>query len=339
MSSSFRRWSSLPRTLAALLAFALAGGTLAAQTLKLATLVPEGSIWDKAERELGAGIQGATGGRVRFQIYPGGAAGDEPDLLRKLRIGQLHAALFSAPGLGDIDPAFFLFQVPLLFETDEEVRFVLREMRPVFERRLEERGFVLLHWGDAGWLRIFASKPVASYDEFRQRKLFVWGTETRLGTWYQELGLRPVSLSATDVLTGLQTGLIEALPVTPLAALSLQWFRQAPYTIDHRFAPLLGALVVSKSAWGKISAADREEILSLARVTEEKLFLEVPRREEEALAEMRKRGLTVSPELAADSGKWLDLGREFQQRFRTNSVPPEVFDQALKLLEERRRGR
>ena len=149
----------------------------------------------------------------------------------------------------------------------------------------------------------------------------------------------PVSLSATDVLTGLQTGLIETLPVTPLAALSLQWFRAAPNMLDHRFAPLLGALVVSKSTWQKIDAADREAMLRLARESEKKLLAEIPKREEEALTEMRARGLKIAREPASDADKWLTLGREFQARFRTHTVPPEIFDQAKVLLEEHRKSR
>ena len=342
MTSSCRRWSRtlrpsrVPRACAALVALACLAAGSAAQTLKLATLVPEGSIWDRSERELGAAIQKATGGRVKFQVYPGGVAGDEPDLLRKLRVGQLQAVLFSAPGLGDIDPAFFLFQVPLLFESDAEVLHVLDAMRPELEKRLEAKGCVLLHWTNVGWLRIFGSKPVASYADFKARKQFVWGTEGRLASWYQELGLQPVSLSATDVLTGLETGLIETLPVTPLAALALQWFRSAPYMLDHRFAPLLGALVVSKSSWEKLKPEDRAEIQRLARETERKLFADVPKQEEQALAEMAKRGLSIAKEPASDAEAWMKLASEFQRRFRTHTVPPEIFDQATKLLEEHR---
>lgn len=339
MSSSYPLWNRALRVGVAALALAIPAARAHAQTLKLATLVPEGSLWDKSERELGAAIQAATAGRVKFQIYPGGVAGDEPDLWRKLRIGQLQAVLFSAPGLGDIDPGFTLFQVPLLFETDDEVAYVLERMRPELEQRLDQKGLVLLHWSSVGWLRIFASKPVANYDDFKRQKQFVWGSEGRLASWYQELGLQPVSLAATDVLTGLQTGLIEALPVTPLAALSLQWFRSAPYMLDQRFAPLLGALVVSKGTWNKVEAADREAILALARATEKRLFEEVPKREEEALLEMQKRGLVVAKEPAGDAAKWLALGQEFQTRFRTHTVPPEIFDRAAKLLQEQRAGR
>ena len=328
----------MSRALAALALVALAGASAAQQTIKLATLVPEGSIWDKAERELSASIQSATTSKIRFQIYPGGVAGDEPDFVRKMRIGQLHGALLSSPGLADIDPGFFLFQVPLLFESDAEVARVLEAMRPELAQRLEAKGFVLLHWTNVGWLRIFASKPVASFDDFKKRKQFVWGTDGRMEKWYQELGLQPVSLSGADVLTGLQTGLIEALPATPLAALSLQWFRPAPYMLEHRFAPLLGALVVAKGAWEKIAAPDRETILKLSRETETKLFADIPKQEADAIAEMQKRGLTVASEPAGDAEKWLKLGREFQSRYRT-AVPPEILDKALKLVEEQRNSR
>jgi len=337
MNSSSRRWNSPARALVPILVLALAG-PVAAQTIKLATLVPEGSVWDKSERELGAAIQSATSGKLKFQIYPGGVAGDEPDFVRKMRIGQLQGALLSAPGLGDIDPAFFVFQVPLLFEDDAEVLLVLERMRPTLAQRLEAKGFVLLHWTNVGWLRIFASKPVANFDDFKRRKQFVWGTDGRMQGWYQKLGLQPVSMSGADVLTGLQTGLIEALPATPLAALSLQWFRPAPHMLDHRFAPLLGALVVSKGFWDKVGAADRETMLKLARETEARLLAEIPKREEEAIAEMQKRGLSVAQEPASDAEKWLVLGRQFQDLFRTHSVPPEIFDQTLKLLEEHRQG-
>lgn len=321
----------------ATLALALLAPAAAAQTLKVATLVPEGSVWDKSERDLGAAIQSATAGKIKFQIYPGGVAGDEPDFLRKMRIGQLQGALFSSSGLGDIDPAFYVFQLPLLFENDAEVLHVLDQMRPDLAARLEAKGCVLLHWTNVGWLRFFASKPVANFDDFKKRKQFVWGTDGRLQKWYQELGLQPVSLSGADVLTGLQTGLIESLPATPLAALSLQWFRPAPYMLEHRFAPLLGALIVSKSAWEKVAEADRGTILKLARETEGKLFAAIPKQEQDAVAEMQKRGLTVSKELDSDTEKWLALGREFQARYKT-IVPPEIFDKTMKLLAEQRQG-
>jgi len=332
--------NSFPRRLALLVlvlaAFVRGAG---AQTFKCATLVPEGSLWDKAEREFAAKVQSATGGRVKFQFYPGGVAGDEPDFVRKMRLGQLQAGLMSSSGLGDIDPSFYLFQVPLLFESDAEIQAVLAGMRAGYEERLSAKGFVLVHWTHVGWLHIFSSKPLASFDDYKRQKQFVWGNDGRLAGWYQELGLQPVSLSGTDVLQGLQTGLIDALPATPLAALSLQWFRSAPHALEHRFAPLLGALIVTKSAWSKLSEADRVAIVPLALETEKRLFTEVPLEEKKALEEMKKRGLTLASELAGDGPKWLALGQALQQRFRTHTVPPEIFDQGLQLLETQRKPR
>ena len=170
LSSSLRRLASAALLLLAGLASAPAP---AAQTLKCATLVPEGSIWDKAEREFASKVQSATGGRVKFQFYPCGVAGDEPDFLRKMRLGQLQSGLMSSSGLGDIDPSFFLFQIPLLFETDEEIQAVLGGMRAGYEQRLAEKGFVLVHWTHVGWLHIFSSKPLLSFDDFKRQKQFV----------------------------------------------------------------------------------------------------------------------------------------------------------------------
>ncbi|HEX6883806.1 MAG TPA: TRAP transporter substrate-binding protein DctP [Planctomycetota bacterium] len=337
MISSFRRWSS--RALAPAAALALLALAASAQTLKLATLVPEGSVWDKSMRELGAAVQQATAGRVKFLIYPGGVAGDEPDVLRKMRIGQLQGGLFSASGLGDIDPAFYLFQVPLLLETDAEVELILSRMRTTLSQRLAAKGCVLVQWSNVGWLRFFGSKPITSFDDFKRRKQFVWGTDGRLASWYQQLGLTPVSLSGGDVFTGLETGLIECLPATPLAALSLQWFRPAPHMLDHRFAPLLGGLVLTQASWAKLSADDQATFLRLAQASEEQLFAQIPELEREALAEMKKRGLEVVTEPASDAEKWLALGRSFQELFRTHTVPPEIFDQAKALLEEHRSSR
>ena len=339
MSSSSNRWTRLLARLLPLGLVPLLGAApVGAQSIKLATIVPEGSIWDKAIRRLGAEWEAGTDGRVSLRVYPGGVAGDEPDIIRKMRIGQLHGALMSTSGLGDIEPAFLLFETPLFFQTDDEIRHLLTEMGPVFERRLEEKGYVLVHWGHAGWLRMFSDEPIESYEDFRNMKQFVWGSENRMGTWYQEKGLKPVPLAATDVLTGLQTGLIDALPATPLTALSLQWFRSAPNMFENRFAPLVGATIVSKGAWNKIGEKDRETLLAAARGTADHLFEEVPAQEEQALAEMQRRGLRVTQVRPADEPEWRGLALHLQKRMREVTVPDEIFDQASEILAEYRRA-
>jgi len=308
------------------------------QRIKIGTIVPEGSIWDKAVRRMGAEWKSETDGRVSISVYPGGVAGDEPDLIRKMRIGQLQGAVLSASGLGDIEPAFRIFETPMFFRSDGEIRYIVEKMGPEFERRLGEQGYVLIHWGDAGWLRIFSTKPIDTYADFEKMKHFVWGSENRMGIWYQEKGLKPVPLAATDVLTGLQTGLIDALPATPLTALSLQWFRSAPNMFDHRFAPLMGATIVSKRGWKKVKEADRELLLASGRKTSEFLFEEMPIREEQALAEMQRRGLVLTHAADSDRAEWESLAAHLQKRMREVTVPQDIFDQASALLEEYRQA-
>jgi len=337
MSSSSSPWIEPFLRACLAVCLALAGATsAAAQTIKLATIVPEGSIWDKSIRRMGADWKSETDGRVSIRVYPGGVAGDEPDIIRKMRIGQLQAAMMSTSGLGDIEPAFLLLGTPLLFRTDAEIRHVIEVMGPELERRLEEKGYVLIHWGPAGWLRMFSTDPIASYDDFRNMKQFVWGSENRMGGWYQEKGLKPVPLAATDVLTGLRTGLIEALPATPLTALSLQWFRSAPNMCDHRFAPLMGATIVSERAWGKLKEEDRALIKGAGGSIADHLFEEVPGQEEQALTEMQRRGLTVTEVDPKDRELWEGLALHLQKRMREVTVPQEIFDQAQAILTEYR---
>ncbi|MGB5999995.1 MAG: TRAP transporter substrate-binding protein DctP, partial [Thermoanaerobaculia bacterium] len=127
-------------------------GVEAATVIKLATLVPDGSVWDKALKEMGADWKESSDGRVTLRIYPGGVAGDEPDVVRKMRIGQIQAASLTVTGLSEIDPAFKVFTIPLFYDSYEELLFVLEAMEPYLAAKLEARGFVFVHWGHAGWV-------------------------------------------------------------------------------------------------------------------------------------------------------------------------------------------
>ena len=285
--------SFLPLALCAVLSLPGAGAPARATTIKMATLVPDGSVWDKAFRRMGSEWKQATDGRVELRMYAGGVAGDEPDIIRKMRIGQLNAAALTLPGLSDIDPAFDVFEIPLYYDSHEELLAILEEMTPLLRERLDERGFVLLHWGHAGWIRLFSKRSAGSPDELRRQKLFVWGDEGEKVRVWRENGFEPVPLAATDIPSGLQTGLIEAVPAPPLSALGLQWFRSTPFMLDLEIVPLIGATVVTKKTWESISEADREAMLAAAARIETFLLEEVPAQEAAAIAEMRERGLTV----------------------------------------------
>ncbi len=264
-----------------------------AQVVKLATLAPDGSAWDQALKEMGSSWKQATDGKVDLRIYPGGVAGDESDIVRKMRIGQLHAAGLSVAGLAEIDSSFEAFGIPLFFEDYGELRAVLNATEPYFSAKLEDNGFVFLNWAPGGWARLFSSKQASSVDDMKKLKLFVVAGDDARVQWWKSNGFRPVPLAMTDIATGLQTGMIDALASTPLIALSFQWFRQTPFMHEMKLAPVVGATIISKRMWSRMSASQQEEMLRAAEVMEEKIFTAVQDQDERAVDAMQERGLTV----------------------------------------------
>ena len=301
--------------------------------VKLATLVPDGSVWDKAFRKMGSDWKRETDGRVQLRIYPGGAAGDEPDILRKIRIGQLHAAALTVEGLSGIDSAFRIFEIPMFFASTAELTHVLEGIAPVFERRLRDKGFVLLHWGHAGWVHLFSTRSVQGPDDLKKLKQFVWAGDEGSARFWSDQGFQPVPLAATDIPMGLQTGMIEAVPAPPLSALAFQWFRSTPFMLDQGALPYLGATVITEKTWKKLSDEDQAKVLAACQRAEEYLAKEVPEQEREAIIEMKKRGVTVVEPLA-DRGPWQKIADSYAARLREEAIPEDVFDQVNKLRAE-----
>ena len=311
-------------------AFVLAPGLAAAKTtLKLATLVPEGSVWDKELRAMAAEAEKRTQGRVVLRIYPGGVAGDEPDVVRKMRIGQMQAAALTLSGLQDIDDGFAVFGIPRFITSYPELFHVVDALTPALSARMEKQGFVLLGWGHAGWINLFSRKPVAVPADLKDLKLYVRAGDNAMVQWWKARGYQPVPLATTDIMTGLQTGMIDAMPAPPLAAMTFQWYRPTPYMLDLGMAPLVGATVVSKRAWNGISAADQAILRELAGRMNERLERAIPDQDRKAVEEMSQRGLTVTrPKDAAQQKAWDDAAADFASSMRSSMVPPEVFDAA-----------
>jgi TRAP-type C4-dicarboxylate transport system substrate-binding protein len=330
-------------TIAAALLLAAANGAPrpagAAEVLKIATLAPQGSLWDTTLREMGARWTRETAGRVELRIYPGGVAGDESDVVRKMRIGQFQGGALSVVGLTELDPAFRVFQIPMFFESWDEVGRVLDRIRPQLESRLRQQGYELLLWGNGGWVHLFSREPIRSVDDLKKQKLFVWaGDDAQVQRWSRN-GFHPVALSATEVTMGFQTGMIDVVPTTPIAALTMQWFRQTKYMQGLGLAPLIGGVVVRSSAWKQISEADRGLLLAAAADAEKKLDREVPRQDEEAVEQMKARGLEVIEVSAADRATWRQAAEEFAVEARESQVPPDILQAARDVLAEARRGR
>jgi TRAP-type C4-dicarboxylate transport system substrate-binding protein len=308
-----------------------------ATVIKLATLVPEGSVWDKAMREMGAQWSTSTQGRVTLRIYPGGVAGDEPDVVRKMRLGQLQASAVTTAGLASIDPAFHIFNIPMFFSSYPELYATLEVLEPVLKKRLEDKGFVLLSWGHGGWVYFFTKNPVSDAAALKKTKLFVWAGDEQLAQQWKSLGFNPVALAATDMMTGLQTNMIDAYPSTPLLGLSLQWYRQTPNLMGLGLAPLVGGLVVTKSSWMKISEPDRAKILAACGKMEARLKVEVPRQDTTAVGEMQKRGLKVNDVKPADVAAFSAIADQFAAGIPGSRVPPDILGAARKARDDYRK--
>jgi len=302
--------------------------------VKLGTSAPEGSSWDQIFKEMGEKWKQATGGAVVLRIYPGGVLGDEPDLVRKMRIGQIQAGALTAAGLSSIDASAAALQIPMMYRSYDELDYVRERLRATLEKRLLDKDFVVLNWGDAGWVMFFAKEPFATPDDVRKMKLFVWAGDNDAVELWKMAGFRPVPLPATEILTGLQTGLINAFDTTPLLALSSQWFGLARHMLGLRWAPLVGATVMTKKAWDRIPIAARPSVLQAAAQAGERLKGDIRTANDKAIAAMQEHGLQVQSSNPSIEAAWQKTAEEIYPNIRGTIVPPPVFDEAKRLRDE-----
>jgi TRAP-type C4-dicarboxylate transport system substrate-binding protein len=225
----------------------------------------------------------------------------------------------------------------MFFSSYPELYATLDALEPVLRQRLEAKGFELLSWGHGGWVYFFTKPPAETVEALKKTKLFVWAGDEEMAQQWKTLGFNPVALAATDIMTGLQTGMIDAYPTTPLLGLTLQWYRQTPNMVGLGMAPLVGGLIMNKSAWLKISEADRATILSACKKMETRLKVEVPKQDTTAVGEMQKRGLKVNTVAAANIPSFRAVADQFAAGIPGSRVPPEILAAARKARDDFRR--
>ena len=307
-----------------------------AQTIKLGTLAPEGSPWYNIIRDMAETWKESSGGRIKVRIYPGGVAGDDPDMVRKMRVGQLHAATLSGVGLSQIAPEIQALMMPMMLASYEELDYVMDRITPKLEAILEAKGFKVLNWGDAGWVHFFTQKPVVHTEDLRPLRLFVWsGTPAIVEAW-KDAGYYPVPLAATEIHMALQSGLINVVPTTPIAALSFQWFGLAKHMTDLKWAPLIGATVISMRKWQRIPDDLKPILVKAAREAGARIRDETRQLSHEAVEVMKKHGLVVHqvpPDVAA---LWETRARAGYPTLIGQVVPAEMVAEVERLRNEYR---
>ncbi|MGD1971032.1 MAG: TRAP transporter substrate-binding protein DctP [Desulfobacterales bacterium] len=261
--------------------------------IKLATLAPEGSSWIETFNAIDAEIQQKTNGQVRFKFYAGGVLGDEKDMLRKMYIGQIHAAALTSAGLSAIFSEMDVFQIPFIFESHHEVDFVLAQMDAFFRKGFEKNNTILLGWSEGGFVRLMSTKPVATLADLRKLKVWTWEDAPMTRLIFEEANVSAIPLSVPDVLVGLQTGLVDVVYAPPSGAISLQWFTKTRYITDVKLIYLIGGVVIKKKVFDKLTPAHQKIVMDVWQRQMIRLKQKIRRENQEAMQVMVDQGIKI----------------------------------------------
>jgi TRAP-type C4-dicarboxylate transport system substrate-binding protein len=318
---------------AALVAAAIAPLAAAPVNVKLATLAPPNTSWHKALLDMGNTWNKETAGRVTLSVIAGGNQ-DEATILTKMRPGfeTLQAAFLTAAGLAELDESFNVFAMPFFLENDAEQQAVQRKLTPIFQQKLQAKGFQFLAWGSGGWVQLFSKKPLRTLADVKAAKLFTSKGSDKWIQWYVSNGFHPVALLPANIPEQLKlsTGLIDTAPNPPYLALTLQIFRDAKYMLDVHIAPLVGALIMSNSAWNKLSPEDRTKVLAAAQTLEKRVNTEAPAQDASSVKAMvASGGLQVITLDAKAAAEFRAAANQLNTTMRGSMVPPDVYDAAV----------
>lgn len=328
------------RPLCLVVLLALAAGPssplAAAIRIRMGTIAPKDSIWHNALKQIDADWTKISGGEIDITIYPAAQLGDEPEMVRKVRQGTLQAVGLSQIGLSHIDSGVSALHVPMLLESNEELDYVRDKIAPQLEKRLEAEGFVVLSWGDGGWVRFFSKTAARTPADIRKMKLFTAAGDPEGERLWKEFGFNVVPLSLADLLLSLQRGMIDAFHVPPILALLNQSYTVANNMVDCKFSPVVAGTVISREVWEKIPAAMRPKLIESARNAGEQLKKEVRKFEQDAIEQMQKRGLKVITLTPDELKQWQSEAEKVYPALRGRYAPAELVDEAIRLRDEYR---
>ncbi|CUS87408.1 TRAP transporter substrate-binding protein DctP, partial [Candidatus Kryptobacter tengchongensis] len=303
--------------------------------IKVATIAPEGSTWINVLREYDAQIRKESNGRLGFKIYAGGVAGDEIDVLKKIRIGQYHAGGFTGVGIGEIAPNLRVLDSPFLFKSYDEVDYIYQKFNDEFEKEIEKGGFVLLGWAEVGFVYTFTKTPIYGIEDLRKIKMWAWQGDPIAEVAYKVIGITPVQLSVTEVLTSLQTGLIDGVYASPLAILATQWFTKIKYMHNVPLTDASGALLISKKYFDSLPKELQEILLRNGKKYMRKL-VELSRQEnQKAVETLKKNGIIITePPSKKLLEEYDEIGKKARKMLVGKLFTEEWLNKIEKALEE-----
>ena len=306
------------------------------QRIRIGTIAPQGSLWDESLRYMAQDWSKISGGAVRVQVFAGGTLGDEGEMVRKVRQGQLQGVAVTSIGLSRIDDGVACLQVPMMLDSYAELDYVRDRLEATLEKRIEARGFKVLKWTDAGWVRLFSKEEANTPDDLKRMKLFTSAGDPETESLYKQFGFQVVPLSFVDLATSLQTGMIEAVPNVPLMAQLQELHKLAPHMLNVKWTPIIGGTLMSSRVWSRLPAEHQDAMLQAAREAGLRLRGEIRQMGDDAVAEMAKRGLSVTEPTTVTLNAWHSAVEDTYPSLRGNYCPAELFDEVLRLRDEYR---
>jgi len=301
--------------------------------IKFATVAPEGSTWVKHLRKLDKEIRVKSSGMLGFRIYAGGIAGDELDVLKKIRIGQIHCAAFTGVGFGQILPMVRVLDLPYLFRNDNEIDLVHQELRPFFSKGFKKRGFELLAWAEVGNVYLFSKKPIKKVKDLRGLRVWAWSGDPIAKETFAAMGVNPILLAITDVTTALNTGMINTVYAPPLGAIALQWYTSMSYIMTLPLAHSTGAVLISSKYFDKLPQDLSKMLTSAFDKAMIKLTSTLREQNKEAFQLIRDSGLTIIPVPSGSSlNEFYKIHEQVARKLTDKIYPKEVLEQVYNIL-------
>jgi len=302
--------------------------------IKMATLAPEGTDWHGILVEMGQAWTDATDGEVRLRIYPGGVVGDERDMIRKMRIGQIQGAAISTEGMTEINPYFTTFFMPLMYQSYDDVDFVREKLSNELSSETEKNGFKILTMVDVGWVYWFSTEPIYTPEDLKKTKLFIWAGDYKSAQLYEKNGYHPVPLAMTDVLSALQTGLVTSIGFNPMYVLAQQLFGIAENMLDMKWGNLTAAVIIDMKTWRRIKPKHQEAMLVASKKIGNRFQSKNRHESDNAVDVMKEYGLTVNTPTAEQVKAWEALIEGMAPDFRGTVIDEKAFDRLMEIKKE-----
>ncbi len=306
-------------------------------TIKIGSVAPAKSPWDKALRELGREWKAISNGMINVKIYPGGIAGSEEDMIRKLKMGVLGGAVFTNRGLTKIYSDFYVLNIPFLFNSEKEFLHITEKMNPLFEKGIGKKGYKVIIWSMAGWVHFFSKRKIEYPADLKKHKLSFTTGEPELEQVWKKSGYQVIPNNMSDLMMGLQSGMVNAFYLPPLVAASGQYFPLAPNMCLMKVAPIYGGIVLSSRIWKRVPEKFRKELMASARKISDRLYVKTKTLEEEAIETMKKHGLKVNNVPGDGMAKWRVASEEGVKSLINKVFSKSVFDKLMEHIHEYRK--